>query len=202
MGGMMKFRLIWIFGAVLFLLTAASALCQTQSLADYAKREKERRDQITAAQKAIKNEDTGRYKAAAISTGGISSTPEPAPSKPGEGGEAASKLDPNAKPDEPSDFQGRPESFWRQTFSDARQRVRELEDKTNVIYLKLNDLQNQFYRESDGFRQQEMQREIQKTFYEQDKTKEELAKAKDALSDLEKEARKSGALPGWITPKP
>jgi hypothetical protein len=64
--------------------------------------------------------------------------------------------------------------------------------------LKLNDLQNSFYKENDGFKQQEIQREIQKTLYEQDQNKENLVKAKSAVTDLEQEARKSGALPGWI----
>ena len=60
--------------------------------------------------------------------------------------------------DEPLDFQGRPESFWRQTFADARRKVSDLENEGNVLILKLNDLQNKFYRESDGFKQQEWQR--------------------------------------------
>jgi hypothetical protein len=76
--------------------------------------------------------------------------------------------------------------------------VKELENEGNVIILKINDLQNRFYRESDGYKQQEIQRELQKAFYEQDLNKQNLAQAKDALTDLEKEARKSGALPGWI----
>jgi hypothetical protein len=193
----MKRRLIWIFGIAFLHVAASSAFCQSQSLAEYAKREKERREKITAAQKAIKNEDTGKYKAASVGTGGISSNPESS-AKPGEGGETAGKTE---KSDEPVDFQGRPESFWRQSFSDARQKVKELENQSNVLVLKLTDLQNEFYREANGFRQQELQREIQKILYEQDKTKEELEKAKASLTDLEREARKSGALPGWISGK-
>jgi predicted nucleic acid-binding Zn-ribbon protein len=85
--------------------------------------------------------------------------------------------------------------------ADARQKAKDLENQANVIVLKIADLQNQFYREDDGFKREGIQREIQKSFYEQDKNKEELAKARDALQDLEKEARKSGALPGWIMEK-
>jgi hypothetical protein len=96
------------------------------------------------------------------------------------------------------DFQGRPESYWRQTMADARQKVVDLENESNVLVLKFNDLQNRFYREDNGFKRLEIQREMQKTIYEQDKNKENLANAKTALTDLETEARKSGALPGWI----
>jgi hypothetical protein len=42
---------------------------------------------------------------------------------------------------------------------------------------------------------------MQKGYYERDKNKEDLAKARDMLQDLEKEAKKSGALPGWLGPK-
>ena len=76
--------------------------------------------------------------------------------------------------------------------------MKDLENESNVLVLKLNDLQNRFYREDNGFKQQEIQREIQKTIYEQDQNKKNLGLARDALIDLEKEARKSGALPGWI----
>jgi hypothetical protein len=197
MGGKMKRRLIWIPAIAFLHVAASSALCQSQSLAEYAKREKERREKITAAQKAIKKEDTGKYRAASVGTGGISSSSEN-PGKPGEGGETPGKSE---KSDEPVDFQGRPESFWRQTFSDARQKLQELENRSNVLVLRLTDLQNEFYKEANGFRQQELQREIQKTLYEQDKTKEELEQAKASLTDLEREARKSGALPGWMSGK-
>ena len=69
--------------------------------------------------------------------------------------------------------------------ADARKRVKDLENESNVLVLKLNDLQNRFYKESDGFKQQEIQREIQKTLYEQDLNKENLAKAKTDVVDLE-----------------
>jgi hypothetical protein len=168
-----------------------------------AKKEKERREKVTAAGKPITNDDAAKYRNAAIATVN-KPAPEETEKKTGEESEAQPKTEKTEtapQSDEPVDFQGRPESFWRQTFADARQKVKSLEDEENVLILKLNDLQNQFYREANGFRQQEIQREIQKTLYEQDKNKEELKKAKDELQDLDKEARKSGALPGWFSGK-
>jgi hypothetical protein len=194
-------RILPIFAA-LFLLLAASA-AYSQSLADLAKKEKERREKITSDSKVITNSDTAKYRAGPVTTEApvaAASGQKAEPGNTGPEGDAASKP-PKAESDEPVDFQGRPESFWRQTMADARQQVKNLENEANVLTLRIADLQNQFYREANGFRQQEIQREIQKSFYEQDKNKEELAKARDQLQDLEKEARKSGALPGWLTPK-
>src|SRR5262249_10356745 len=104
--------------------------------------------------------------------------------------------------DEPTDLQGRTETFWRQTFSDARSKIKELEVAGNVLTLKLNDLRNRFYRESDGFKQQALMAEIGKATLEQQQNAAALEKAKSSIGELEKEARKAGALPGWLSSKP
>jgi len=194
-------RRISVFAAFVLFLTAAFAY--SQSLADLAKKEKERRQKVKGESKVITNEDTPKYKAGAVTTSNLPAPPvaqKGDADKAGTEAEGASKAA-KANPDEPVDFQGRPESFWRQTMGDARRRVQNLENEANVLTLKLADLQNQFYRESSGFKQQDIQKEIQKTLYEQDRNKEELAKAKDQLQELEKQARKDGALPGWLIPK-
>jgi hypothetical protein len=194
-----------IFIGLLLLVAASSAY--SQSLADLAKKEKERRQAVKTTVKVITNERGTKYERASISTGtpssatdrtGVEKTAADVEKTAGEGQAGAAAAKDKALIDEPVDFQGRPESFWKQTFADARQKVQDLENESNVLILKFNDLQNRFYREDNGFKQQEIQREMQKTIYEQDKNKENLDKARTALADLETEARKSGALPGWI----
>jgi hypothetical protein len=196
-----------------FLLLAVTSFGYSQSLADLAKKEKERRQAVKGNVKVITSIEAVKYQNGPITV----STPVAAPAaekaaaegataeneKPTTEGETKPEVasgTQNAKPasDEPTDFFGRTESYWKQAFADARQKVKDLENESNVIILKLNDLQNRFYRESNGFKQQEIQKEIQKTLYEQDVNKQDLEKAKSALDDLEKEARRSGALPGWI----
>jgi len=184
------------------LVAGLASVGYSQSLAELAKKEKERRQAVKDA-KVITSEQAAKYQSAppATATPPTQTTEKTAAGadKPTGQGEVTPGMVKDKPPsDEPVDFQGRTESFWRQTFADARQKVKGLEDESNVLILKRNDLQNRFYRESDGFKQQEIQREIQKTIYEQDVNKENLAKAKSDLTDLEREARKSGALPGWI----
>ena len=188
-------------GLVLALLSTAA---YSQSLADLAKKEKERREALKKDTKVITNEQAAKYQTGPITT----ATNPPAdaqaagtekPATEGESKDAAAGTDKSkATGDEPVDLQGRPESYWRQTFADARQRVKDLENESNVLVLRFNELQNKFYSTDDGFKRQEVQREIQKTLYMQDVNKENLAKAKTDLVDLEKEAHKSGALPGWL----
>ncbi|PYV15412.1 MAG: hypothetical protein DMG07_09825 [Acidobacteria bacterium] len=185
----------------LVLLAAAFAPAGAQSLGDLAKKEKERREKLNSETKVITSLDADKYKSGAVTTG--TPAPSPAGEKPAAEKTGAAKAPAEgakSNPDEPTDFQGRPESFWRQALGDTRARVKELENEANVLVLRLNDLQNQFYRESDGYKQQSLQRETNKSFYEQDQNKVNLAKARAALDDLEKEGRKSGALPGWLRP--
>jgi hypothetical protein len=193
-------RTILVTTAAALLLMAASVL--GQSLADLAKKEKERRAAIKGQAKVINNSNKDEHTTGPVTT--FSSAPakpaeEAQPAK--EGVEAEKEPAAAAETDEPVDFAGRPESFWRQTMRDARQKVATLEDEARVLTLKLADLQNTFYSEASGYRQQDIQREIQKTYYEQDLNKKNLEEARKSLADLQNEARKDGALPGWLDPK-
>lgn len=185
------------FSAALCIAIAATAY--GQSLADIANKEKQRREQIDEAPEQITNEKISKYSGGSVSTVTPIALPsDKTDSETVKGDGESAKQDKEIDPNEPVDFQGRPESYWRETMSGARKKVKDLEDEANVLTLRLNKLQTDFYNSGDGFRQESVQREIQKTYYEQDLNKENLAKAKEELADLEKEARKSGALPGWL----
>jgi hypothetical protein len=195
-GRLMK-RFVELLPATLAITIASAAY--SQSLADLANKENERRQKITDDVKVFTNADIAKYRSEPVSK--IPASLPPSPKEKSEQKKARNDIpSPPAKidPDEPVDFQGRPESYWRKTMADARQKVKDLANEANALVLKQADLQNQFFREDDGFKREWIQRDIQKTIYEQDQNKENLAKAKEALQDLEKQARKSGALPGWI----
>jgi hypothetical protein len=193
---------ILLFGIVFTSMFAVFAY--SQSLADIANKEKERRSEIKN-DKVITKEQMEKY---------LGHPEEPEISNEAEKKENApdrnDKIDKNAsaeassakgekkESEEETDFQGRPESYWRKTMTDARKKVSDLENEANSIVLRLADLQNKFYAEDDGFKREGIQRDMQKGYYEQDKNKEALEKAKSLLMELETEARKSGALPGWI----
>ena len=193
-GARMK-TLAVLFQTVLLLTIASVAF--SQSLGDLAKKESDRRNEVNN-EKVITDEEAAKYRSGPSQTN--------VPEQPAAKSETGSKVDPGSKKDkdetdEAVDFEGRPESYWRKTMGEARQKVQDLEKQATELTLKVNNLQNEFYREDSGFKREDIQRELQKTYYEQDKNKEDLAKAKDALQDLEKEGRKSGALPGWLGPR-
>jgi hypothetical protein len=180
------------------LLFAFASVAYSQSLGDIANKEQERRKKVTD-EKVITDEQAAKYRGSSLTT----TIPEQPAAVKSESENTASAKPNKEKPesDEPVDFEGRTESYWRQTMAEARQKVKALEDEATAIELKLNSLQNQFYREDDGFKREGVQQDMQKGYYERDKNKEDLAKAKDMLQDLEKEAKKSGALPGWLGSK-
>lgn len=189
-------RITWLLPLAL-LMAFVSAL-HAQSLADLAKQEEERRKEVKDT-RVITDKDVAKFK----TTPQTQSTPEtqPAGDTNTEKKDGADKPDADAlKEDEPTDFEGRPESFWRKTMAEAHQRVKDLTNEANAIVLRIADLQNKFYAMDDGFKREDVQRDIQKSYYEQDLNKQNMEKAKAALQDLENEARKSGALPGWLGP--
>jgi hypothetical protein len=179
-----------------FLIACISA-AYSQSLADLAKKERNRRAEIKD-NKVITDDDVAKFKSTTPETAPPEQPADAAESPKAEGEEAKGDQANKPDPDEPTDFQGRPESYWRQTMTEIRQKVKDLTNEANAIVLSIADLQNKFYNIDDGFRRETIQRELQKTYYMQDMNKENLEKAKALLQELESEAHKSGALPGWI----
>lgn len=195
-------------------LALAHTQLQAQSLDELAKKERERQARLKKdAAKVFTNEDLSRFKDAPVTIPARLNTP----SEPVEGAEKEGKPEaeaagrarpasPEAKGQEPeksdedkvTDLKGRDEAYWRSTLGEARLRVKGLSDEAKVLELRLNDLYNRFYREDSPVTRERIQVEIQKTLYEIDRNKQELAQARRALEDLEQEGRKSGALPGWL----
>jgi hypothetical protein len=185
----------------LFILFAS--ISYSQSLGDLAKQEKERRESVKT-DRVITDEEFAKYKSKPETA---KDTADKIPAQPENQGSKENKADNAAKKkaesedQEAVDFQGKPESYWRKTMKEAYENVAKFENETDVLVLKLRGLQDQFYKEADGYKRETVQREIQKTYYEQDLNKQNLEKAKAALQDLQNEARKNGALPGWIEQK-
>jgi hypothetical protein len=194
--GVLMKRIAVLLPLALFIAFVTAA--NSQSLTDIAKKEKERRDEVKNV-KVITDEEASKYRSQAPAD---ATAPDQAAGTEKKEGEAGAKPEAGkAESGEPADFQGRPESYWRKTMGDARQKVKDLTNEANVIVLKLADLQREFNVAADNFRRELLQRDIQKGYYEQDQTKEKLEKAKAELQDLENDARKNGALPGWVAEK-
>lgn len=191
---MKKFSMFLSAAILVFLVS----LSYSQSLGEIAEKEKQRRAEVKN-DKVITDKETSKYWSHSETRESSADISESATKteKPEDASKDPDQVE-DVDPDEPVDFQGRTESYWRKTMSEARQKVKDLENESNALILKVNGLQDQFYKESDGYRRETIQRDLQKGYYEQDLNKENLEKAKALVQELEIEAHKSGALPGWI----
>lgn len=204
--GMTKGRVV--LGVV---LAGAVGLAQAQSLGDAARREKERRAKVAAAQepkKTFTNEDIeGRS--------GSSDAPSDAPAP---GTQAAPPIRVLGAPAELGGETGRGESYWRQRFQSARGRIADAERSVSTAARSAAGSppgplpprcpprpQGEraegvvFVPPPSGMTCEEVDRawEARTGSGSLASAQQELEAAKRALADLEEEARRQGALPGW-----
>ena len=167
---------------VLFLFVSLLALdCSAQSLADVARRERERQKQLHSPV-VVANGVTTSTAAASSST---SSAVTPAAPK-------------AAGPAGPVDNKGHDEKYWRQQFDKARDTLKKADDKVQLLDLKIKNLNTQLLRQSDIYnREYRLGPEIAETQKQLDDARRESDEARKKISDLEDELRRSGGPPGW-----
>jgi len=172
-------------GIVHSLLLAAFALdCSAQTLADVARRERERQQRVHSAV-VIANGVTTTTAASTSSTAAAASTaPATSPTE--------------AKPAGPTDNKGHDEKYWRTQFQKARADLKAAEDKTQVLDLKIKELNTQLLRQSDVYnRENRLGPEITDAQKQQDEARKQVDQAKKKITDLEDELRRSGGPAGW-----
>jgi DNA repair exonuclease SbcCD ATPase subunit len=183
---------------VLSLLALVSPVAG-QTLGEAAAREQERRAREGAKaspRPAFTQED---LEAARIAREG---PPKPSPS-PGAKGSASPKPSPRptARPSEPPFVPtASREPYWRGRAASARAAITSAEARIKDLEQRLSALRNDLSPTGvqDPNRLQTQQAEMQKVTEELTAAQRELDRARQALSDLEEEARREGALPGWL----
>ena len=176
-----------VWGMLLCLL-ALPALAGGQSLAEVARKERERREKLrkagTSARK-LTEEDLAAPK------GELANDPEATPAgKPAARptSRTRSRTDAEAAAREKSETQ------WRGRAAKARARIDEAQRRSDRLDRWIRLGQPPKYTE-DGRRVMYSARQL-KTMA--DKAQAELAAAEQALEDLSKEARRAGVPPGWL----
>lgn len=97
------------------------------------------------------------------------------------------------------DNQGRTEADWRRMMATARERATRAEEDVKRLEPEVRRLENDFYAWSDGsYRERVIKPAWDQAREDLRKAQEELDQSRSAQADLEEEARKSGALPGWL----
>ena len=168
-----------------------------QSLGDFAREEQHRRDSISSSRTT-----TLKYTPPVLPVEKIliddaenedDENGSPQSAKKSSDGDSSEK----AAPKEDTDLYGNTESYWRNTMSDARNRVARLEDAVDELTSRRNALQLQHNR-TNGAKRGAIKDEIDRTVQALEQSRNDLEQARKELQSLREEARSNGALPGWI----
>lgn len=101
--------------------------------------------------------------------------------------------------EEYKDSKGRTKEDWQKIMKEANEKIKYWEEMVNKLQAELNRLTNDYYAWDDvAYREGVIKVKMDKVREELEKARENLKKAKDRIPELEEEARKSGALPGWL----
>jgi hypothetical protein len=157
------------------------------SLADIARKERERRARIDKPVKVITNATLKDIK------GVVSSS-------------TASSSSRSASPDEgdpdPSEDRKKDALEWENLFGGARERLVSSIDQGEQLELRMTELSSGWMRvsagDTDSTLEEEFNRQTQQIGQELEDNKQEIQAARDAIEALEREARLEGVLPGTI----
>lgn len=161
--------------------SSGSQPTQQDSLAEAARKAREKAKTAPANIKSFTNDDLSNIRANGVSTVGVA---------PG-----ALAAEANAKPTtEPK----KDEAYWRKRFADARLKLSIAQKELDIMQKELNTLQTQFYTDPNKELQQQYSREdINNKTAKIDAKKQEIAQLQQALDDLTEELRQSGSPAGW-----
>ena len=174
----------------LFLLSAAPM--QGQTLAELAKKAKERRGQVKPRIRVLLNADVAKFQNGALTTGVlVKKTSAVTLLKPVQATPLAST------PPAPGEVV-KNEIYWRARYQQFSNNVTALENTSVLAQLDLNELRNRFYREQGGFYRETIMKDIVAKRTEIETTAKQLETARKALERFQEEARQARVPPGWI----
>jgi hypothetical protein len=179
--------------AIIVTVVCADAL-YGQSLADMARRDRERKSQAAAkGAKVYTNDDIPQATLAPAA-------PQPEAEAAEEGEEAAAPAaGAEAAPaPEEEKSQANLEKEYRDKFAQLRENLDRETQKLDVMQRELNLMQQQYYPDPQMALQQQYSRDdINKRTADIETQKANVEKAKQAITDLEDELRQKGLPPGW-----
>lgn len=178
----MRSRLWILVVAALLALPAAAQQPpkpdERESLAEAARRAREKKKDQPRAERVITNDDLDGRRGAVSVVG-------------------AERPDPSAPADEkkaPEDT----EEFWRKKFAEARDALRTAELELDVLQRELNQLRLQYYDDpNEALRQQFSREDINQHTRKIEEKQKEIATLRAALDGLTTELRRRGHPPGW-----
>jgi hypothetical protein len=160
-------------------------------LAEIARKEAERRKEIKNAPKMLTNKD---LPASAVK-------PPTSASVPAADGQAAPGADQKAAGTEgapPTESSQRDEKYWRSRITQARETLQRNEMFAAALQSQINGLTTDFVNRDDPYQRAQIGEQRQKALDELARVKGEIENGKKQIADIEEDARRAGAPPGWL----
>jgi hypothetical protein len=191
----------------------------SQSLAEIAKKEEERRKAVKSAAPAKTSKDKDKTQKTLTNKDLVATepgTPPPAPVQPATPAEgqapthahqAGEKPHEHAAPAPPanaaqppgaSDAGANDEKYWRGRMVTARGNLQRQELFLEALQSRVNALTTDFVNRDDPAQRAQIAADRQKALAEMEAVRKDIEQAKKQIADLEEEARKAGVPPGWL----
>lgn len=113
-------------------------------------------------------------------------------------GEDAEAVDPWASVGVATDSGGRGEAYWRQAMTEAKAAVDSARKNHDLLQGEMDRNKVDFTAIDDPAARALVHERIEELFTQLAEAKQALTDAEQALRDLQEDARRSGALPGWL----
>ena len=183
------------------LLLSATARGQSQSLADLAKKEEERRKANPDAGKVYTNKDLNAVPPAPAGTstaGATKDTKEPKDPK-----DSKDSKDPKAASDDKAKDANAKEpakdkAYWAGRLKTLQDQVDQNQTLVDAMQTRINALSTDFVNRDDPAQRSVIERDRQKALSELTRLKQAVVDGKKAIATLEEEARRAGVPPGWL----
>lgn len=189
-------KLLLAFAALLLFSVAANTPAQSLGeVARQCRKEREAREKNGEAPvKVFTNDDIDKMPPIAIleSSSQTPSSPETRLSAPSQPSEAATSPSGNERKGEKS------KEFWQARFKVARTRLAHAKEEEGLVEDELRLLQIQQARELSPNRSRKLNGKIDATTIELDAKRAAAKKAQEAMAQLEKEFKDSGAPKDWV----
>lgn len=173
--------------AVLALALALPPAAAAQSLGDVARKEEARRKQVSGQGKVYTND--------ALKDGAMAPPPVPSQATPSLSG---AQDKPGEKAPEQADDPRKDEKYWRARVAEARDGLERAKTFQEALQSRINALSTDFVARDDPAQRSVIAANRQKALAELDRVKKDISDFEKQLRDIEEEARKAGAPPGWL----
>ncbi len=179
----MRFLSLTLLAALALTVPVAAQSGQQESVAEAARKAREKRKAAAQAKKTFTNEDISADKKSATEKGEEGSTAQ------GEGATAATTGSGAAE---------NPEQKWRKAFAEAREKLANAEKELAILQRELEQNRVQYYPDPQKTLEQETLRtDINEKRKKIEEKQKEVTSLRQAIEDLERQMRAEGGQPGW-----